>query len=214
MGVQCRGGLVHEQHFGLHGQGAGDAKALLLAARHAQGALVQPVLHLVPDGGAPQAPLHDLVQLGLVVDAVGARTVGDVVVDGHGEGVGLLEHHAHALAQHVDIHFVLVDVHAVQQDVARDAAALHQVVHPVQALQEGGFTAARRSDEGGDLLLGDGDVDIFQGMEAAVVQIHVFHFKFIHGRSLSFQCLASLRAMKLDRQLMASTSTSSTTAVP
>ena len=194
------------------------AQALLLAAGHAQGALVQAVLHFVPDGRAAQALLDDLVQLGLVVDAVGAGPVGDVVIDGHGERVGFLEHHAHALAQHVDVHLVLINIDAVQQDIAGDAAAFHQVVHTVQALEEGGFAAAGRADESGDLLFGDRDIDIFQGMEAAVIQVHVFDFKLVHA---STPCLfvldhffARRPAMKLDRQLMPSTSTSRTTAVP
>ena len=51
--------------------GPGDAQPLLLAAGQAQGALFQPVLHLVPDGGAREGVLHDLVQLHLGADAVG-----------------------------------------------------------------------------------------------------------------------------------------------
>ena len=64
---------------------------------------------------------------------MGAGAVGDIIVDGHGEGVGLLEHHAHPLTQDVDVHLIFIDVHAVQFDVAGDAAALDQVVHTVQA---------------------------------------------------------------------------------
>ena len=48
---------------GSHGQSARDAEALLLSAGKAQGALLQPVLQLVPDGGVAQAALDDLVQL-------------------------------------------------------------------------------------------------------------------------------------------------------
>ena len=36
MGVQGRGGLVHQQHLRLHRQGPGNAQALLLAAGKAQ----------------------------------------------------------------------------------------------------------------------------------------------------------------------------------
>ena len=111
---------------------------------------------------------------------MGARAVGDVVIDGHREGVRLLEHHADALAQDVDVHLVLVDVHAVELDVAGDAAALDEVVHAVQAFQKRGFAAAGRTDERGDLLFRDVDIDIFQRMEAAIVQVHIAHFKFVH----------------------------------
>ena len=96
---------------GLDGQGAGDAQALLLAARQAQGGLFQPVFHLVPDGGLTQGLLHHLVQgFSLLRTAVGAGAVGHVVVDGHGEGVGLLEHHADAPAQVGDVHAGGVDL--------------------------------------------------------------------------------------------------------
>ena len=65
-GVQRRAGLVHQQHLGLDGDGAGDAQPLLLAAGEAQAALVQAVLDLVPERGAAQAALDDLVQRGAV----------------------------------------------------------------------------------------------------------------------------------------------------
>ena len=61
--------------------------------------LFQPVLDLVPDGRAPQGLFYDLIKLRLVVDAVGPGTVGNVVINAHGEGIWLLEHHAHPLAQ-------------------------------------------------------------------------------------------------------------------
>ena len=120
------------------------------------------------------------------MDAVGARAVGDVVIDGHREGVRLLEDHADALAQDVDVHLVLVDVHAVELDVAGDAAALDEVVHAVQAFQKRGFAAAGRTDERGDLLFRDVDIDIFQRMEAAIVQVHIAHFKFVHEMTSHF----------------------------
>ena len=101
MGSSALVGSSMQQHLGLHGQGASDAQALLLAAGQAQGALLQPVLQLVPDGGRCAATaLDDLVQLRASARTPWrARAVGDVVVDAHGEGVRLLEHHAHALAQ-------------------------------------------------------------------------------------------------------------------
>ena len=91
------------------------------------------VLRLVPDGGAPQGLLHQLVQLHPGTDAVGTGAERHIVINTHGEGIGLLEHHAHPLAQDVDVHLIFVDVHAVQFDVAGDTAALDQVVHTVQA---------------------------------------------------------------------------------
>ena len=64
------------------------------------------------------------------MNAVGAGAVGDVVVNAHGEGVGLLEHHAHFLAQIVDLR--LEDVLALVAHVSRDFYAGNQIVHAVQ----------------------------------------------------------------------------------
>ena len=56
---------------GFVGQGRGNAQPLLLAAGEAQGALLQTVLDLVPNGGVPEGFLHDGVQIRAVADAVG-----------------------------------------------------------------------------------------------------------------------------------------------
>src|SRR5665648_547789 len=62
-GIERRGGLVHQDDVGLDGDGAGYAEPLLLAAGEVQGALLQLVLDLVPEGGRAQGVLHQLVQV-------------------------------------------------------------------------------------------------------------------------------------------------------
>src|SRR3954452_13706726 len=52
--VQRRARLVHEDHLGLDRDGAGDAQALLLAARQADARLREAVLDLLPQAGAAQ----------------------------------------------------------------------------------------------------------------------------------------------------------------
>ncbi len=52
--IECRGRLVEEDDLRLDGNGAGDAEALLLAARKAGARSVQLVLDFVPDSGAAQ----------------------------------------------------------------------------------------------------------------------------------------------------------------
>ena len=79
--VQCRAGLIHEDHVRLDGERAGDAQPLRLPTGQAQARRLQAVLHLVPQRGLPQRVLDDLVQLARVALAVDARPVGDVVVD-------------------------------------------------------------------------------------------------------------------------------------
>ena len=144
--------LVHEQDVRLHGEDARDAQPLLLAAREPEGRLVEPVLHLVEEGRVDEAPLHDIVELAALggrsgVDAVHAGAVGDVLVDGHREGVGLLEDHSDPLAQLDDVD-VPEDVRAVVEHLALDPHRVDEVVHPVEDPQEGRLAAARGPDEG------------------------------------------------------------------
>ena len=169
-GIKGARRLVHEQHLGLNGQGARDAQTLLLATRQTQGVLLQAILELVPNGGLTQGLLHDAVEFLAVADAMGARAKGHVVVDAHGEGVGLLEHHAHAAAQLGGGHAV-IGIVVVERDLALDAAALNEVVHAVERLEQGRLAAARRADEGRHLVGREVEVDVLERMEVAVVQV-------------------------------------------
>ncbi len=99
--------------------------------------------------------------------------VGDIVVDAHGEGIGLLEHHAHPAAQVGELHLPGKDILALQPDIALDADARHQIVHPVQGLEKGRFAAAGRADEGSDLPLAHIQRDALEGLEIAVPEIQV-----------------------------------------
>jgi hypothetical protein len=53
-----------QQYLGIHGQGARDAESLLLTAGKFIGGPIQPVLHLIPKCGPPQAPFHGIAQGG------------------------------------------------------------------------------------------------------------------------------------------------------
>ena len=132
-GVERARRFVHEDDLRLDGEGARDAEALLLPARKTERGLLQTVFEFVPDSRLPQGALDDFVQLRLFADAVGLGAVGDVVVHAHGEGVGLLEHHAHPLAQDVDIHLA-VQVLAADEHFARDLAVGNEIVHAVERL--------------------------------------------------------------------------------
>jgi len=48
-GVQGRRGLVHQEHLGVHGEGASDAQALLLATGEVGRRDFQSALHAVPE---------------------------------------------------------------------------------------------------------------------------------------------------------------------
>ena len=179
-GVEGRARLVHEEHVGLDGDGPRDAQALLLAAGQAERALVEPILHLVPERGGAQAPLHDALEVVLVSDPEDARPVRDVLEDGLGERVRLLKDHAHPLAQLGHVQARVVDVGAADADAALDPDAVDEIVHAVQAAEQRGLAAAGRPDVGGDAMLGHGHGHVLERELGAVPEGQVLDLD--HGR--------------------------------
>ena len=55
--------------------------------------------------------------------------------------------------------------------LAAEAAAVHCVVHPVQAAQEGGLAAARRADQRDHLVPADIQVDVVDGALVAIIHV-------------------------------------------
>ena len=111
-GVEGAAGFVHQNDFGAHGNGAGNAQALLLATRQAGARLVHAVFDFLPQTGFAQGGLDDVVQFCFVLgQAMNARAVGHIVIDGFWEGVGFLEDHADLGPQrdHIDIFAVHID---------------------------------------------------------------------------------------------------------
>ena len=113
---------------------------------------------------------------------MGPGAVGHVVIDAHGEGIGLLEDHADLLAQPGGIHAGGIDILPAVVDLALDADAGDQVVHAVEGLEEGGLAAAGGPDEGGDLVGGDVHIHAVEGVVCAVPQIQILYFN--DGRHL------------------------------
>ncbi len=170
-----RARLVHEDDLGPDRDGAGDAQPLLLTTREARAGLVEAVLDLVPQVGAAQAGLDQLVGVGLLDPLVVELDAGeDVLADGHGgEGVGLLEDHADLAADHDRVDTLAVEVLPVDDDLALDVGARDDLVHAVERTEEGRLAAARGADEGGDRPGLDGDGDVLHGEEVAVVDVEV-----------------------------------------
>src|SRR5215218_6050566 len=170
--VEGRAGFVHQDHVRRDGDRPGDAEPLLLAARQREGVLLELVLDLVPQGGSTQRLLHELIHAWrLHPDDPGPE--GDVVVDRLGERVRLLKDHADAPPDLDRVDVVAVQVLAVVVELALDLGPRDQVVHAVQAADEGALAAARGADEGGDLVAADLQGDPAQGEEAAVVNMDV-----------------------------------------
>src|SRR6516162_4647003 len=116
--VERRAGLVEQDHFRLDRHGAGDAQALLLAAGQAEAVSVQLVLDLAPDRGPMQRQFDPLVELGARHLLVEPDAEGNVLVDRHRKRRRLLEHHADARPQQVEVLARFQDVAAVQQHLA------------------------------------------------------------------------------------------------
>ena len=199
-GVERRGGLIHQQDGGRDGQRAGNAQALLLTAGEFIGRFFQLVLDLVPEGGADQRLLDLLADEPLVAYAVDPQAVGHVLEDGFREGVGLLEYHAHILAEFVDIDAAVIDVPAVDQAFAGQPRGGDQVVHAVEQAQERRLAAARGADERryGVGLHAHGDV--LERMEVAVIEIDVLCF--YHGSALvRFDFFAEVASQQRGQQV-------------
>src|ERR671914_468826 len=169
--VERRAGLVHEDHVRLDGEAARDAEPLLLAARHAEGVGLEPVLDLVPERGVRERALHDLLHAALHPEH--ARPEGDVVVDRLGERVRLLEDHPDALAHLDRVDLLRVEVFAVVEHPALDPRGGDEVVHPVEAADQGGLAAAGGADQRGDLVLADVEGDAADGRLGPVGHLHV-----------------------------------------
>jgi hypothetical protein len=148
--------------------------SVLLAAGQAGAGIVQPVLHLLDQACATQAEVHDLGQVRLALgNAVDARPVGDILEDGLGKRVGLLEHHAHARPELHWIELGVVDVLVVDRDLAGDAATGDRIVHAVDAAQERRLAATRGANEGHHALFGNVDRDVLERVLLGVVDVDI-----------------------------------------
>ena len=139
--------LVEQDHFRADRHGAGDAQALLLAARQAEAAGVQLVLHLGPQRGPLQRRFDARVHLRLRQLLIEADAEGDVVIDRHRKRRRLLEHHADARAQKIEVEAGREDVLPVEHHLALGALAGIEVIHAVEHAQKRRLAAARRADE-------------------------------------------------------------------
>ena len=173
--VKSRARLIHQQHLRVYGHGAGDAQTLLLTAGKADARIVKTILDLVPQVGATQSPLDQIVRIGLRDLAVVELHASEhVLADGHGrERVRTLEHHADVTTHSNRVDVLVVQVLAFQQHLAFAVSARNDLVHAIERAQHRGLATAGRSDESGDLVGFDVDVHIFNGQEVAVVDVQM-----------------------------------------
>ena len=172
--VEAGGGLIEDQHLGVHRDHARDRRAALLAARKLkrrffeQGRLqvckprrLLRALHrlLVGKPHVLRAE-HDVLQNCLLEELV----------------LGVLEHHAHLKAHAADLLRLLPDVLPVQQHLPARRAD-----QAVEHLDQRRFAAARVADHADKLALFDCDRDVlhrglFKGRARAVGVGQIFRF--------------------------------------
>src|SRR6266849_7090291 len=144
-GIERGARLIEKQDFGLDGESAGNAQALLLAAGKFIGGLVEMVFDFVPEGGVAQALFDGLGDRGF--RAVDAQAIGNILENGLGERVGALENHTDTATIRSDV--LHKDVLAVEQNFTLEARAADGFVHAVEGAQQGGFATAGGANERG-----------------------------------------------------------------
>src|SRR4030042_1676402 len=152
--------------------------------------------------------------------AVPFRAVSHVLKDGHGEGVGFLENHAHPFPELGDINLGIIDRGAVQFHVALHPHPMDKVIHAVEETQQRGLSAARRPDDSGYGTRRYVQRDIPQTLERAIIQVDPLRFElgdaFIRGpgryiRHIKFNIHIYFLCLVLILMAAASTSKESTT---
>ena len=112
----------------------------------------------------------------MVLQTRHTRSVSYIFENRFWKWVGLLEDHANVLAKSYRIN--LEDIFTINQDRPFRVNTRDQVIHAVEAAQEGTFSAAGRTNQRCDLVFRDFDADIFQSTKFTVVQTVVNGFKF------------------------------------
>ena len=184
--VEGGAGLVEEDDLRLYGQEPRDAEPLLGFVGQKEGGLFHLVFEVFPEADGPEAPLHDLL-VALLLYSVDGQAVDHVLIHGERERVGPLEDHPDPPPQIDDVERFQRRV--VDQDAAVDPHALHEVVHAVEAAQQGRFPAPGRADEGRNRIPVDLEIDVLQGMERAVIEVDVFRASAVRPSAETFSLI-------------------------
>ncbi|MNK27808.1 hypothetical protein D3C87_461710 [compost metagenome] len=185
--VQRREGFVHQQDFGIGGQGPRQADALL----HAAGQLVGILVFEAGQAHLLQPFARALLALGLAHALNGQAVRGVVQHRAVREQPEALEHHAHLLlAEDFQVALVQADhVHAIHQDVAR--AGFDQAV---EVADQRGFAGTRQAHDDVDAALFDGQADVAQAQRVAAFGQKLF---LAHAALGGFQPFLRVRSENL-----------------
>ncbi len=136
---------------------------------------------------AAQALFDDFVQIAAVIDADDTQSVNDIFVNAFWKWIPFLKNHADPTAQVDDVHRRIVNILAVELDLAPCTRVVqHQIVHAVQATQQGRLAATGGADEGGRFLFGDFQIDGFESALLAVIKVDILDAKNLFHRLAAF----------------------------
>ncbi len=146
-GIESGRRLVEKKDLGAHGQGPGDAEALLLSAGKKGPLAVQRILHFPPQPRPAQRFFDDLIHLAPAhLDPVQVVPGDHVVIDTHGgKRIRPLKDHPH-LAPHDD-RIGLINIMPLEQDLPGHPGVGRKFMHPVDAADEGGLAASGGADD-------------------------------------------------------------------
>ncbi len=105
---------------------------------------------------------------------VNVHPIHDIVINGHRQRRGALGQQPHHFADLGHIHVAVVDVFPIHQDLTGDSCAVGQFQETVKGFQQGGLAAAGGTHDDRDLLFGNLDVDILQGLVLPIIGIQIF----------------------------------------
>ena len=174
-GRQAHGRLVQHQQLGVAHQGAAHGQHLLFSAGQRSGDLLAALFQ-------PGKPLEHVVQVictGLTIDI---STHFKVFLHGH-----LEEDSAPFGNQGQTLGDNLMTRRFDQRFTQKSDISGLAVEQAGDGIQRGGFSRAVGADQGNDLTLVDLEGNAFDGMDAAVINVDVFHFQDgVHTYASSF----------------------------
>src|SRR5660398_213916 len=174
-GIQSRRRLIHEDDIGLHRNCPSNAETLLLPSGQSQSTLVELATYLIPQRSTPQRTLHQLIHVTSIAIYLGPKS--NIVIDGLGEGIRSLEHHANVAANSYRIHFRGVDILPVVQHFTCYASPRYKIVHAVEATNKSALSAARRRDYGRDLPREDIHAHVLESQCFPIPDLEITHRK-------------------------------------
>src|SRR5262245_5283841 len=170
LGVKVGKGFIEQEHFRVSHDAATEGDALLLAA----GELARATIEQRFNGEDFGRPAHGGIDLGLL-DAAIAQAERQIVV------------HAHVLIKRVVLEHhgdvAILRLQAVDDAIADGDGAVADLLQARYHAQGGGFAATRGADQNHELMVGDMQVEILHGGDAARVGlVHVAEGDFRHGQ--------------------------------